>query len=197
MRIMVAGVALTAILVGRAQAMDGPFTWMESVCYADAVVEVEVTLSTPTSKPRVTVLQVLWTRFARAKVRPQLHFGLWDRRQIARQLEDPEIRKNKMLAPLYEAALRRGSYRATHFVYLDKDRSWAGVMGVVEYSRIHWHDNPNHDRLWKHVEPLLLERTRVEQEQGKGAKPKFCADVEDARFLDRQEEVEVKALGID
>jgi hypothetical protein len=182
------------VLAAPARAMDAPYSWMASACLADAVVEVEVTLSTPTGKPRVDVLDVSWTRFPRARVRPQIGFGLPDRRELAQQARLRGTRAGSHypahVFDVVDAALARGSYRATHFVQRLPDGGWVGVQGTVEFTYLHWHDHPGHARWRAYVDPLLARRPA-----GAG-KPAFCTTMADLDADEKQAGLEDDRLGV-
>jgi hypothetical protein len=185
MKVLMASVALW-LLASPAQALDGPFTWEEVICDADAAAEVEMILATDTTRDRMEVRRVTWNQ-TKHRIRPNyghpnipdvtktrddlLQYMPWYRRSGPRRGPVPEW------VDRHQRALARGSYRTIIFVKHDRALPWDGG-GVAYVKGEQWLDHPNHADWWARVQPLLEQRIEAAK-QGKW--PKFCQAFEPDR----------------
>jgi hypothetical protein len=172
---VLAGCASAFFTARLAQAAQPPFLWMESVCRADVLVEVEVTLA---ARRSVRVARVIWSRDRHGQP-PVLPPGILAD-IAARDRDDSQV------MGLVRSASRRRGYRAKQFLSWQHNQ-WRPVGGVMGRSLVHWIDHPRHGRWWSYVAPLLHARNQ----HGPGRQPDFCRLVESSAFADRQGLIEL------
>jgi hypothetical protein len=163
-----------------AQAMDGPFTWEEVLCEADAVAEVEMFLATRTTPDHMEVRRVIWNR---TKQRVRANYGHLDiptvtmtRSKVLEYLGNYGREKRSGPPPEWVVRLRRaldrGSYRTILILNHYPEGPW--FAGGVAYSGVEWLDHPKHAEWWAKIQPYLRQ---VIEASKRHEKPAFCADV--------------------
>jgi hypothetical protein len=176
----------------RAHATDGYQTWARMACDADAAVEVEVTLSTPTAADEFRITRILMNT-TRKPIRLRPGYALATRRDLEYQVEHTK-HGGGLEYKVQKQALEAGHYRM--IVLLDFDaasKRWSSLMDGVAWSQVHLAQHPRHSAWKKHIEPMLRERERLARQ---GKLPALCTALAESPEREREEEAKETAWGL-
>jgi hypothetical protein len=176
---MIVIVVFTGLIgMRRAEAFDGPMTWAEAVCQADAAVTLEINFDGKFGPNRVKVVETHMNLTKQKVVRKDWSFASRAFYWVLKGAEAFTAGKamDADLGKTQQAAVDTGSFRMVILLglYPSGDRFGDHVMPLPAYEMVSLSLHPKFETWWAHIKPMLDGRAELAKT---GKLPTWCPTI--------------------